>query len=426
MTTHLRDRAVQAGAFLALVVGGIAVAPAMALADPPGVQITSLSPTEVGSGGQVTMRYTVVNNNKGEGGGGDPTNIVISGMSCSGDCSQFITLDKGDDKQFTANLTAPDVADGQSKQVQVQINVTVGGPQGGNASTSGAVNVKGDEKPQTVRQISGKVKDQDGKAISGAQVGMRDSANDAYKTVTNGSGSYVFTSSDTDPIAPGGIEVAAAKDGFQPKSVQIQGAAGRSVTASIVLKAIAASPSPSDSPSPSVSATTPADDATDSEADSDSGSENSVGITESESTGQHADGNGEAHRGDTDNGEAHGGDRGNDQPDPAEATDDDHAPGDNSGSDETVSFLYKPGTPMPNGAKPWEDFHVYGTRVDADHITWYIDGVQTNQITTPTKYMNGQFYMMLDYAIGGGWPLSGLVANSSFEVDWVRVYALPK
>lgn len=100
--------------------------------------------------------------------------------------------------------------------------------------------------------------------------------------------------------------------------------------------------------------------------------------------------------------------------------------GDGSGGDETVSFLYKPGTPMPGGAKPWQGFHVYGCKIDPVHITWYIDGVQSNQIATPTKYMNGESYVMLDYAIGGGWPLSGLVKNSSFEVDWVRVYALPK
>jgi hypothetical protein len=27
--------------------------------------------------------------------------------------------------------------------------------------------------------------------------------------------------------------------------------------------------------------------------------------------------------------------------------------------------------------------------------------------------------------IGGGWPLTGLIANSHMDVDWVRVYSLP-
>jgi beta-glucanase (GH16 family) len=89
------------------------------------------------------------------------------------------------------------------------------------------------------------------------------------------------------------------------------------------------------------------------------------------------------------------------------------------------TFLYSPQTPMPGGAFPWEDFHNYGVQVDADHITWYIDGWQTNQIATPTAYMNRPFYIMLDYALGGGWDLSGMVDGSSMQVDWVRAYSLP-
>jgi hypothetical protein len=33
--------------------------------------------------------------------------------------------------------------------------------------------------------------------------------------------------------------------------------------------------------------------------------------------------------------------------------------------------------------------------------------------------------MMLDYALGGGWPLSGMVNGSAMQVDWVRAYSLP-
>jgi hypothetical protein len=32
---------------------------------------------------------------------------------------------------------------------------------------------------------------------------------------------------------------------------------------------------------------------------------------------------------------------------------------------------------------------------------------------------------MVDYALGGGWPLDGMVDGSHLDVDWVRVYALP-
>jgi hypothetical protein len=35
-------------------------------------------------------------------------------------------------------------------------------------------------------------------------------------------------------------------------------------------------------------------------------------------------------------------------------------------------------------------------------------------------------YMTLEYNNGGFWPLSGLIANSHLDVDWVRVWALPE
>ena len=87
--------------------------------------------------------------------------------------------------------------------------------------------------------------------------------------------------------------------------------------------------------------------------------------------------------------------------------------------------LYSPTTPMPGGAFPWQGYHIYGCQVDPIHVTWYIDGVQTNQIATPTAYITSPFYIMVDYALGGGWPLTGMVNNSSLSVDWVRVYQLP-
>lgn len=93
--------------------------------------------------------------------------------------------------------------------------------------------------------------------------------------------------------------------------------------------------------------------------------------------------------------------------------------------DLTLPYLYKPQTPMPDSTAPWSAFHNYGILVRPDSITWYIDGVQTNQIATPTSHMTSPFYMMVDYALGGGWPLSGAVNNSHLDVDWVRAYSLP-
>lgn len=87
--------------------------------------------------------------------------------------------------------------------------------------------------------------------------------------------------------------------------------------------------------------------------------------------------------------------------------------------------LYAPQTVMPHGAQPWAGYHIYGCQVDPVHVTWYIDGVRANQIPTATAYVTAPFYIMIDYALGGGWPLKGMVNNSHFDIDWVRVYQLP-
>jgi hypothetical protein len=99
------------------------------------------------------------------------------------------------------------------------------------------------------------------------------------------------------------------------------------------------------------------------------------------------------------------------------------------GQDESAPHLYSPQTPMPGGAYPWQGYHIYGCRVTESNLTWYIDGVQCNQIGAPTNYMQTPFYLMVNYAIGGGWPINGVPFNtggsSSMLVDWVRVWSLP-
>lgn len=89
------------------------------------------------------------------------------------------------------------------------------------------------------------------------------------------------------------------------------------------------------------------------------------------------------------------------------------------------AHLYSPSTPMPGNAYPWAGFHIYGFKVDPANCTWFIDGVQTNQIPTPANYLIDPLWILLEYNIGGNWPLDGLVANSQFEIDWARVYTMP-
>jgi hypothetical protein len=258
VTTHLGARWAQAGALLAVVVGGIAVGPAVALADPPNVQITSLS-TDVLSGSSVNMSFHVSPaNGGGNGGGPAAANIKVTGMDCQGVCSQIAAIGQ-DGKDFQVTLKAPAVNPGDTKTVTVTVTATING-ESNNANQP--VNVKGPDKPQTVTSISGKVRDQNNKAISGANVAMKDSGGHSYSTTTNGSGAYSFNSSDAKPITPGPISVGALKDGFDAATVSVQGPAGKSVSVPLTLKAVAATATASPSATASAAASADATDDT--------------------------------------------------------------------------------------------------------------------------------------------------------------------
>lgn len=81
------------------------------------------------------------------------------------------------------------------------------------------------------------------------------------------------------------------------------------------------------------------------------------------------------------------------------------------------------------GGEPVNNWHIYGCKVDPQFITWYIDGVQIWQIATPTDRHNNPLFIMVDYGLGGGWPLIGepyaSKTTSVMLVDWVRAYSLP-
>jgi carboxypeptidase family protein len=261
VTTHPRARAVQAGALLALVGGMLAVTSSPALADPnpPDVQITSISATNLQSGGSTTVQYTVSNTNQTSG----LAQITVSangGMTCNTqtDCSPAVQLggtnDNNKSRSFTATLVAPAVDAGQTKNFQIKISATITGQTG---SANQQVTVSGQAKPQTVRQVNGRVKDQDGKALANASVGLRDSQSHTYEATSNDEGRFSFTSSDAQPILAGNLFVGAVKDGYKSVTVQQQGGAGKTITVTLTMNLLAASASAS--PSASVTASPPAD-----------------------------------------------------------------------------------------------------------------------------------------------------------------------
>jgi hypothetical protein len=232
------------------------------MADKPTVSIDNVSQTTLTSGGTATVKYTILNNND-PGLANNPVIVTVNGVNCSGDCSGSFTLAPGASVSRTAKITGPEVADGQSQSITMVINVSIGDGKGGtdSASAQQKFTVQGDAKPQTVRQLSGKVKDSNGKALAAANVAIQDSTGREQAKTTNSDGAYVFTSSDSSPIAIGKIQVGATKDGYKTVLVSVDGGANANITVStLTLPSLVASASASPSATVSASAT-PDDDA---------------------------------------------------------------------------------------------------------------------------------------------------------------------
>jgi len=69
-----------------------------------------------------------------------------------------------------------------------------------------------------------------------------------------------------------------------------------------------------------------------------------------------------------------------------------------------------------------DDFHTYGALVEEKDITIYFDGVELWRQKTPPE-AKVPLYIMVDLAMGGGWPIDRAVSPSYMYVDYVRAYA---
>ena len=69
-----------------------------------------------------------------------------------------------------------------------------------------------------------------------------------------------------------------------------------------------------------------------------------------------------------------------------------------------------------------DDFHTYGVLVDDAHVTWYFDGIEFHKQKTPNE-AKVPLYILVDLAMGGGWPIDKAVSPSYMYVDHVRAYA---
>jgi beta-glucanase (GH16 family) len=67
------------------------------------------------------------------------------------------------------------------------------------------------------------------------------------------------------------------------------------------------------------------------------------------------------------------------------------------------------------------DFHLYGASVDADWIIIYLDRVEIGRTPTPPEHRRPMF-ILLNLALGGGWPIEQTPSPSYMFVDYVRAY----
>jgi hypothetical protein len=248
---------IQAGAFLALLLGAVVAAPPAAQAAGPSVEVENLQPTNLRAGQTATLKYSVTNT--------DPVpqlfeitvTSTVAQLTCArGSCNvKRQEIGPNARMEFTATLVAGTMESGQSVPGKVVVRATsAGGTDDGPVD----VTVRGDDRSPTVQEISGKVRDDTGKSVSGAEVAIQDSAGHRYTTTTNGSGRFRFTSSDEQPIAPGTVIIGAQKDGFKIVTQNLNTQAGKSFTVALTMRSETApttSPSASASPTASVEPT---------------------------------------------------------------------------------------------------------------------------------------------------------------------------
>lgn len=69
-----------------------------------------------------------------------------------------------------------------------------------------------------------------------------------------------------------------------------------------------------------------------------------------------------------------------------------------------------------------DDFHRYGVMVNEDFIVFYFDGVELRRIKTPEE-AKAPLYLLVNLALGGGWPIVKTPNPSYMYVDYVRAYS---
>lgn len=69
-------------------------------------------------------------------------------------------------------------------------------------------------------------------------------------------------------------------------------------------------------------------------------------------------------------------------------------------------------------------FHDYGVLVEEELTTFYFDGIEVWQVPTPESHKH-PLMLLVNLALGSGWPIDETPNPCQMEVDWVRVWAKP-
>ncbi len=102
-----------------------------------------------------------------------------------------------------------------------------------------------------------------------------------------------------------------------------------------------------------------------------------------------------------------------------------HGPGYSGGNGITAQYV------LPNGQKFSDDFHVFEVIWTPDTVQFFVDSQSYSTVTTASLpkgtswVFNHGFFLLLNVAVGGGWPGNPDVTTTfpqSMTVDYVRVY----
>ena len=72
-----------------------------------------------------------------------------------------------------------------------------------------------------------------------------------------------------------------------------------------------------------------------------------------------------------------------------------------------------------------KDFNTYGVEVDADWTTFYLNGKRIWRSKSEPEFSQ-PLYILINLALGSGWPIDKTPNPSFMYVDYVRAYALKK